>query len=395
MPSQGLTWEEADEAVRLFRAFGTLEKARHYVKQRNGKMGIGHSAMRKRIKNARQMGLQVEPAAAFFNDKRETDKVGGDFRLEASRQIGKVTTHVTKDGVTQEWIRHDNKDLPPEVIREIFEEVFEGWEPVAPKVRPARGDDNTLVVYVICDWHIGLFAWGQETDSADWDLKIARRELPMCFEELVESTPAAANALVLILGDIIHADSPKNMTPTSGNLQDVDTRYGKVLPVATEILLDCLHMVSRKHKNVEVTIKEGNHDIASTVGLRTALGLFYRGNDRVSIDPSPSPFYWKRFGVNLIGGTHGHTVKVKELPLIMANIRSEDWAACNSKHCHTGHQHHEFTFEHHGVKIFQHRAPVPVDAWHAAQGYLSGRSMRAFLYHNSLGARGTVEVEIL
>jgi hypothetical protein len=46
------------------------------------------------------------------------------------------------------------------------------------------------------------------------------------------------------------------------------------------------------------------------------------------------------------------------------------------------------------VIVYSHRAPVAQDAFHAAHGYLSGRSIKSFTYHVEKGARGHSEVEI-
>ncbi len=281
-------------------------------------------------------------------------------------------------------------------VSEIVKKAFEDFKPFAPAIIRAKNhDDKKLTVFPLADWHIGMFSWGRENDGPDWDLSIARNTLVETFAELVDQAPLSYHAVILGLGDLLHADTPKNQTPNSGNVMDVDTRYAKCLPAVCDIITECCEMVRQKHKLVEVAIKAGNHDIASTVGIRSALRMYYRNDSRIEVDDSPSPYYWKRFGTNLIAGTHGDGCKAKDLPLFMANIKSTEWAETKSKHAHTGHLHNEMTFEHGGVKVHQHRAPIPQDAWHHAQGYRSGRSMRAFHYHFDKGARGSSEVEIL
>jgi hypothetical protein len=122
--------------------------------------------------------------------------------------------------------------------------------------------------------------------------------------------------------------------------------------------------------------------------------MYHRNSKSVAVDTSPNPFYWRRFGVNLIGGTHGDKAKLPDFPMIMANVRREDWSATFTRHFHTGHIHHDSEKEIGGVHVYSHRAPVAQDAFHASYGFLSGRSMKSYTYHVEKGSRGHAEVEI-
>lgn len=321
---------------------------------------------------------------------------GEEWEVPAGATVKRGTVQLGPDGrIEREWARYSPEDLSPVRAAEIITEAFAGFKPFAPAIIRAKDhDQERLTVYIIADWHVGMFAWSKETGGPDWDLSIARSTLSAAFNELVEQSPPSYSATVLGLGDILHADSHKNMTPSSGNVMDVDTRYSKCLPVACELIENAVERVRAKHRMVNVSIKEGNHDIASTVGIRCALDRYYRNTACVTVDSSPNPFFWQRFGVNLIGGTHGHHTKPQDLPMVMANVRRQDWAETISRHFHTGHIHHDTLKEVGGVRVYSHRAPIPQDAYHSAAGYLSGRSMRSFTYHRQYGARGTSEVEL-
>ena len=296
--------------------------------------------------------------------------------------------------IVQQWVKTKEGERSPEETAEIVKKAFEAWEPAAPAIIPAEGDDERLTVYILADWHVGLFAYGKETGGPDWDLSIAKRVLYETMQEVVDQAPKSAHALMLGLGDLLHADDARNQTARSHNVLDVDTRYSKCLETVCDLIVGVTEMVALKHSHVEATFKPGNHDTNSTVGITQALRMFFRNSAHVEVDTSPDPFYWRRFGVNLIGGTHGDKAKIPDLPLIMANRRKEDWAASSTRHFHTGHIHHDRVRETGGVHVFAHRAPVAQDAFHAGMGYLSGRSMRAYAYHAEKGAKGHSEVEI-
>jgi hypothetical protein len=409
MPIPPLSADTLQEAIDALDANGG-NKA-HAAKA----LGIPRNTLCSRIKQAERRGMlgPMAPALDGFEVRSYSEQVdkngnvklrstryglesGGEWSAPEGTVVKRGTVQTGPDGrIERQWHRYSPDEITPEKAAEAIRAAFEGWTPFAPAtIRAREHDRDRMTVYVLADWHIGMFAWGRETDGPDWDLTIAREVITKSFLELVDLSPASESAIVLGLGDLMHADNPRNQTPNSGNPLDVDTRYAKVLPATCAILADCCEAVRAKHRTVEVEIKPGNHDTASTVGIREALRMFYRNDARVTVGDSPSPFFWKRWGVNLICGTHGDGVKAKDLPLVMANVRASDWSEAVSKHAHTGHLHHELTFEHGGVKVHQHRAPIPADAFHHANGYRSGRSMRAFHYHRELGARGSSEVEI-
>lgn len=409
MPTPPLAKETALEAAEAFLKHGSKREAARAL-------GIPEGTFYNRLGVAERMGLtgRTPPAPEGFEVKAISETTdpdgnvksrsikyqhesGGDFEPPEGHRVKGVSVLTDADGqIRAKWTKTAEIKDDPARVAEIIKKAFADFKPFAPAIIRAKDhDQDRLTAYICCDWHIGMFAYGKETGGPDWDLSIARKVLVEAFSELVEQSPLSHSAVVLGLGDLMHADNPRNQTPTSGNVMDVDTRYSKCLPATCDVMAEAVEMVRQKHKQVDVSILEGNHDISSTVGIRSALRMFYRNDDRVNVSDSPNPFYWRRFGVNLIGAAHGHNTKPADLPLIMANVRAKDWAETVSRHAHTGHIHHDSLKEMGGVRVYSHRAPIPQDAYHAAKGYLSGRSMRSFTYHRKRGARGSNEVEIL
>lgn len=409
MTFQPLDEETALEAVQALQEHGSKRAAAIAL-------GISRSTFRNRIKSAEKQGLtgRVPMAPEGFeirsisettdpNGKLKSQSTkyqhqgGGQFETPEGHRVKGVSVLTDAEGqIRAKWTKTAELKDDPERIAEIIQGAFKNFKPFAPAIIRAKDhDQDRLTLYICADWHIGMFAYGRETGGPDWDLSIARKTLVETFAEVVEQSPFSHSAVVLGLGDLMHADNPRNQTPTSGNVMDVDTRYSKCLPTACDVMAEAVELVRQKHKSVDVSVLEGNHDISSTVGIRSALRMYYRNDRRVEVSDSPNPFFWKRFGVNLIGAAHGHNTKLNELPMVMANVRAVDWSQTISRHFHTGHVHHESLKEMGGVRVYSHRAPIPQDAYHAANGYLSGRSMRSFTYHRDRGARGSNEVEIL
>src|SRR3546814_16870084 len=103
---------------------------------------------------------------------------------------------------------------------------------------------------------------------------------------------------------------------------------------------DLIERLLEKHQRVIVRNNPGNHDPHRAAMLSICLAARFHDNPRVTIDDSPSSFFYFRFGKTLIGSTHGDRAKLVDLPLIMACDVTEDWAASDYRVWHRGHFHH-------------------------------------------------------
>jgi hypothetical protein len=210
--------------------------------------------------------------------------------------------------------------------------------------------------------------------------------------------PPSEEALVINLGDFFHSDSSENRTAKSGHSLDVDGRWHRVLQVGYMTMVRCIEFALAKHQRVRVINAVGNHDTQSSHVLAVVLAAWFRNNERVSIDTTPGPFYWHRFGKNLLGVHHGDLVKPAELPSLMASDRAQDWGATEHRFWYCGHIHHEVRREYRGgVIVESFRTLAARDAWHHGQGYRSGRDMNCDVLHKDHGriGRHTIGVSML
>jgi hypothetical protein len=141
----------------------------------------------------------------------------------------------------------------------------------------------------------------------------------------------------------------------------------------------------KHHETVHVIVERGNHDPSSSIFLMEAMSNVYEDEPRVTIDTSPAKFHYHRFGSCLVGIHHGDTVKMKDLPLLMAHDRAQDWGETDHRFWWTGHVHHDATHEYPGVKCESFRVLAAKDAWHSEQGYRSRRDMKAIVLHRKYG----------
>jgi hypothetical protein len=348
-------------------------------------------------------GFRISRTTAVYRDGslrgefvQQKPEHGEEFAVPSGHTIKGVSALVDAEGRTiQQWVKTRN-EYAPQDIAAILKEAFVDVAPAAPVVAPSLVSADLLTITPLADWHIGLFAWHREADT-NWDLRIAEDVIGAAVEDLIERTPPSAQAIVLGGGDLLHSDSNENKTAKSGNALQVDGRYQKVLMTACRLVVRTIDANLKRHGHVTVRILPGNHDEHASVAVAYFLLAWYRNEPRVTVDVDPSLFFWFRFGKVLIGATHGHTVKLKDMASIMAHRRAEDWGATRHRFVHGFHIHHssKFATEGNGVISESHQTPTPQDAWHFGAGFLSGRSMQAISYHSSFGEVSRVRVAMM
>lgn len=355
--------EEAKAAVALHGSQAKAAKA----------LNIARSTLQNRLQNAARTG----------ND-------GLAFKaVPFGHSVKGVSTYYDKDGVPKaQWLKTRVDTVPIEDLVEYFKDAFASYEGAAfPASQPSFTDSSLLSVYPIADFHLGMMSWGEET-GADWDMKIAEETIMNTMSSLVMQSPSSETALIANLGDWFHINDSKNMTPASGNILDVDSRYQKIVYTGVRIMVKLIDMALTKHKRVIVRNVRGNHDPDSTVALNVALKLFYSANPNVSIEDSPKQFWYYRFGTNLLGFFHGHTCKAEAAAMNMACENPEDWGKSKFRMMMHGHIHHTIVKEVGNVFVESFNTIAARDEYAASHAYFSNRKLTAITFHETKGPRG-------
>ncbi|MDO5606479.1 MAG: helix-turn-helix domain-containing protein [Paracoccus sp. (in: a-proteobacteria)] len=343
-------------------------------------LGISRNALYNRLARAAQRGLDGSVPRP----------------VPHGQAIKGVSTLYDRNGrIAAQWVKTRAEALPLDDVIEALQTALAEHQGRAPVTPPpvAAADTDLLNLFLLPDLHLGMRAWAAET-GADYDLSIAERLSRAAFSDLVARAPAAGHAVILGLGDLTHADDETATTRRSGNRLDVDTRHQKVLVASLKLLLWKIDLCLSRFPRVTVRILKGNHDEQTAAAVSVALSLFYDGHDRVTVDASPSLWWYLRHGRVLLGATHGHTIKAENMAGVMAAERAEDWGATRWRYVHHGHLHHRRVIEVMGVPVECFQTPAPKDAYHAGAGYVSGRSLTAITYHAEHGEYGRVTVGI-
>lgn len=320
---------------------------------------------------------------SFVKQVREP---GEEFKTPAGHLVKGESALVDSEGrVLQKWVKTKLGELDPIYLAERMAKCFEGLKAAEPRPAPLVVDAHRLALYPLPDLHLGLYAWGAEA-AMNWDLATAVEAYRDAMAEVVDGTPPAELAIVLGGGDYIHANTNEFRTQ-SGNVLDGDGRTDKVIDAGLDLAVYKIDLALQKHARVLVRFLKGNHDEYASIAIVQALAAWYRNEPRVSVDKDPSLFWWHRFGKVLLGASHGHNVKIGDMPLIMANRVPTDWGETEHRFVHMFHVHHktQHIFENGGVIAESHQSPAAQDSWHFGKGYLSGRSMQSITYHQERG----------
>lgn len=356
-------------------------------------------------KAARALGLDSKTVYDYMDRLKQKAALRGYSPDEDRKGVapdlyitkGKSTLFDKKGNIAAQWVKTSlDHEKYLQLIRDVVADAMLGLPraPVTPA--PQITHDCLCNLYTLTDCHVGALAWAQET-GADWDLDIAERTLIGCFEHMVNSSPAASVAIVNQLGDYLHADGIQAMTPTSGHLLDVDSRFSKVVRIAVRILRHVVNFALARHGRVIVLMAEGNHDITSSIWLRELFKLLYENEPRVEVIDSPLPYYAYQHGKTMLCFHHGHLAKNSQLPLLFAAQFPEMWGGTLRRYAHCGHRHHVEEKEHSGMTVVQHATLTARDAYAARGGWIAERQVSSITYHSHYGqvAKNTITPDML
>lgn len=255
------------------------------------------------------------------------------------------------------------------------------------KAKKYNPGDGLMAEIAIVDHHFGSLAWKMETGQANYDHKIASVLYEDAFTDLLQRC-ANGNKLEKIL--IIHGNDQSNTNGGSGATangtpQTDDARWQKVFRAQWECSVKAIN-TALEIAPVHIIAMGGNHDRDNVWHSAFSLECFYSGNKNVTIDNDPIVRKYFKYGHNLIGFCHGDTVKMTDLPLIMAAEVPELYGSAKRTEWHTGHLHHNKTSEHCGTRVRTLPSLSAPNAWAISHGYTrSTRASQAFLWSKTRG----------
>jgi len=243
---------------------------------------------------------------------------------------------------------------------------------------------DLLTAIFIGDAHIGMYAYGKETKHSDFDSDIATEQLRTAIDYLVDKAESTETALLVDVGDYMHANGQSNTT-YKGTPLDVDTRHDAVMKKAAMCMRHMIDRMLQKFPKVVVVIAKGNHNTDSAGAIRLAIEFYYSREYRVNVLDTHGFYHYIEYGQWLLGIHHGDKQKPESLAGSMARDMSAAWGRTTSRMWCVGHFHKEQVKTLPGVKYKVFAALPPPDSWHASQGYLGDGEMEMLTFRKSGG----------
>ena len=294
------------------------------------------------------------------------------------------------------WTKTDiDKQAANEASLQAIELACEGIKPLKPVPTPKDTLRDLATLYTITDFHLGMYAWGEETGD-DWDVRIAEQVLLNAVGEMADGSPKSETGIFCQMGDFLHWDGLDAVTPASKHVVDADTRYDLLCDLAIQLSVSVIDLLLRKHKKLVIYICEGNHDEAGSAWLRKCIKHLYAKHKRVIIDDTAFPFYAYLHGETFLGFHHGHKVTNKNLPALFSSEPRYRplWGQATRSYIHSGHYHRneQDKSEGGGAIVERHNTLAARDAYASRGGWISERRAQAITYHKTKGERSRVIV---
>lgn len=357
-----------------------IEAVNKYGSPRKAAIAIG--VTRSTIRNAIERCREKAAARGHAPDHDMEKTTPPGFHVKG------VSTLYDPDGkVSAQWVK-TQKDRNAEQRQEILEAATAILEPYRGKSKTTKAPkykaSDQISVYGWGDMHVGMLSWRLET-GADYDLSIAENIMAQAVDRGIESAPQTKNALLIFVGDNMHSNGPDARTPASHHILDTDGRFVKIVETCIRMMRYNIDRALEKHAHVQVIIEPGNHDPDTSMLLPLMFKMFYEKNKRVTIDEKPGRIHFHRFGKCFFGVTHGDKIAAKDLPIMMATRKPEDWAASRFRHWYTGHIHHLTQKEFSGATVETLRTLAAKDAYSWEHGFDSQRATIVDTWHAEKG----------
>lgn len=329
--------------------------------------------------------------------KGETNVSGVQIKMPEGFGIKRVSKYFKDGENTAGWVIGEPDK---EVQKELMERAIEALSSEMPKYPAIKGPelviDDLVNLITLTDTHIGMYATSSD-DLGKWDLERSADTLWKVYKSLIDGSPNAHTCVISALGDLLHCNGGKPVTPRSGHILDVDGEFDGALDVTILTLRRIISYALEKHERVILSVVRGNHDEDQAAWLRKFIEAVYENEPRLEVLGGNYTFSCFQKGNIMLGWYHGDFKKLESLPLYFATHYPKEWGTSLYREVHTGDKHHHKEFDVSGVIVKQHPTLIPKDSYAKSHGYNSLRFAERITYNINTGrcSSGTVSPEMV
>lgn len=271
-------------------------------------------------------------------------------------------------------------DIKDQLITEL-----KSYAPKYPTLHYPELKEGHLLVVDPADIHIGKLCSAFESGE-DYNESIAVTRVKEGIQGLINKSEGFGidHVLLIIGNDALHVDTPK-ATTTSGTSQDTSLMWYDAFRIALQLYREAIEMLIQVAP-VTVQYDPSNHDYQSGFFLAQALEGWFGNCEGVQFRNSIAHRKYFRYGLNLIGTTHGDGAKEQDLALLMAHEAKEYWSECIHRYFYTHHLHHKRSKDYMSVTVETLRSPSGTDSWHHRNGFAHApKAIEGFVHHKTNG----------
>jgi hypothetical protein len=272
-----------------------------------------------------------------------------------------------------------------ERIRESILKDIDAHTPKYEILKRERLEESHLLVIDPADVHIGKLCDAFETGET-YNNQIAVQRVLEGVQGILDKSKGFNIDKILFIGgnDILHIDTPRRTT-TAGTPQDTDGMWYSNFLIAKQLYVEILERLLAV-ADVHFTFNPSNHDYVHGFFLADVIRTWFKDCKQITFDCSISHRKAFRYGLNLVGTTHGDGAKNQDLPLLMATEFPMDWSLTKHRYVYTHHVHHKFSKDYIGVTVESLRSPSGADSWHHVKGFQHApKAIEGFLHHKING----------
>lgn len=211
---------------------------------------------------------------------------------------------------------------------------------------PKQYEENGNILFVpIADFHYGLNSDILSTGN-EYNIQIAEELYRQVLSDVVTRIEGKRfEKVVFVVGnDFINSDNLSNTT-TKGTPQDTGISWFTLVESATKLIVDGIDIL-KNIAPVDVQFVPSNHDLHTMFGIMQTIKAHYRNCSNITVDTSPLPRKYYKFGTNLIALSHN--IKVKDALKLISTEGKSDWSSCNHVYCILAHLHEAMEYEKQG-----------------------------------------------
>ena len=275
-------------------------------------------------------------------------------------------------------------NLEISLVRPLMQHI----ERFSRKYKPPKLDiyprDTAGLMMVTTPGELHYGKYGRIGDHI-YNRQVARDTLLRTTEKMLNrASREGVSEICAILGnDFLHVDV--RGATTKGTPQDCDGLLHEIWEGGAELSIEWIDML-RSLAPVRCISALGNHARQNEFTLTHYIAAWFRECPDVQVYIDGELRQYMSWGENLIVGTHGDTVKEKDIIATIAAEAPELWSRCPNRYIFVGHTHQLEAKQLRGARLLRTPTLSGSDQWHRDYAWIgSDRGMAYWLLHKNEG----------